>query len=447
MSCQSLFLRLVFVYSDCRARAFGLPQFIGVRCPNELKTNSLVCSDAVAVALVCRCKYMCFSSYRCFLFSSDGIFTPRAPMPLHISPHLVRLIGRVPVNAAVRTFRIIEPNGLFDRFDYLLQAGKRLSVKEFVLDSIVDAFGHCIVFRVAALGHAWRNVVQSQLFYVLRAGVLGTAVGVVDEGVGKAFGQRGYGFLQSFYAVFSFKRRSHTTAQDPFAVGIHDKCQEAEAVAKSGRLVFYRHIGYVTDPYLVGTYSDHVLHKVRIGRQGMPRVGRAWGTKSLHNVQSALVKDTAEHVASHTVLFTETGLVHAPEFVGTDSRVLLPDLAHELDNKPLHRESAEQKVVIALVKGLSCDTGQRAELFHWIPLFSAQPFDCPVSAFFRISMPNISSATSIIVSQKSARIVSSYSFFFSSRISARRAFISSAWLSTGLFFISSALLSFSAANL
>ena len=67
----------------------------------------------------------------------------------------------------------------------------------------------------------------------------------------------------------------------------------------------------------------------------MPRVGRAWGTKSLHNVQSALVKDTAEHVASHTVLFTETGLVHAPQFVGTDSRALLPDLAHELDNKPL----------------------------------------------------------------------------------------------------------------
>ena len=177
-------------------------------------------------------------------------------MPLHISPHLVRLIGRVPVNAAVRTFRVIEPNGLFDRFDYLLQASKRLSVKEFVLDSIVDAFGHCIVFRVAALGHAWRNVVQSQMFYVLRAGVLGTAVGVVDEGVGKAFGQRGYGFLQSYYAVFSFKRRSHTTAQDAFAVGIHDKCQEAEAVAKSGRLVFYRHIGYVTDPYLVGTYRE-----------------------------------------------------------------------------------------------------------------------------------------------------------------------------------------------
>ena len=69
-------------------------------------------------------------------------------MPLHISAHLVRLIGRVPVNAAVRTFRVIEPNGLFDCFDYLLQASKCLSVKEFVFDSIVDALGHCIVFRV-----------------------------------------------------------------------------------------------------------------------------------------------------------------------------------------------------------------------------------------------------------------------------------------------------------
>ena len=129
---------------------------------------------------------------------SDGIFTPRAPMPLHISAHLVRLIGRVPVEAAVRTLRVVEQDSTFNRFGHLLQAGKRQSVKEFVLDSIVDAFGHCIVFRVAALGHAWRNVVQPQLFYVLRAGVLGTAVGVVDEGVGKAFGQRGHGFLQSY---------------------------------------------------------------------------------------------------------------------------------------------------------------------------------------------------------------------------------------------------------
>ena len=30
MSCQPLFLRLVLVYSDCRARAFGLPQVVGL---------------------------------------------------------------------------------------------------------------------------------------------------------------------------------------------------------------------------------------------------------------------------------------------------------------------------------------------------------------------------------------------------------------------------------
>ena len=119
------------------------------------------------------------------------------------------------------------------------------------------------------------------------------------------------------------------------------------------------------------------------------------------------MQNTSEHVSTHAVLLAETGLVHAPELVGTDSRVLFPDLTNELDNELLYRKPAEQEVVIALVKGLSCNTGQRTELFYWILLFSVQPFDRPVSAFFRISMSNISSATSIIVSQKSARIVSS----------------------------------------
>ena len=34
MSCQPLFLRLVLVYSDCRARAFGLPQVVGLTFEN-----------------------------------------------------------------------------------------------------------------------------------------------------------------------------------------------------------------------------------------------------------------------------------------------------------------------------------------------------------------------------------------------------------------------------
>ena len=173
-------------------------------------------------------------------------------MTLHVAAHLVSLVGRVPVEAAVRTLRVVEQNGPFNRFDHLLQAGKCPSMKEFVLDRVVDAFGHSVVLRVATLGHAWRNVVQSQLLYVLRAGVLGAAVGVVDERVGKAFGQRGNGSPQCFYTVFSLKCRGNATAQDSFAVGIHDERQEAEAVAQTGCLVLYRHIGYVADPYLVG---------------------------------------------------------------------------------------------------------------------------------------------------------------------------------------------------
>ena len=118
-------------------------------------------------------------------------------MTLHVTAHPVGLVGRVPVEAAVWTLRVVEQDSPFNRRDHLLQAGKRPSVKEFVLDGIVDALGHRVVLRVTVLGHAWRNVIQPQLLYVFRAGVLGTAVGVVDEGVGKAFGQRGYGFFFS----------------------------------------------------------------------------------------------------------------------------------------------------------------------------------------------------------------------------------------------------------
>ncbi len=189
------------------------------------------------------------------------------PVPFHLATHLVSLVGRVPVEAAVRTLRVVEQDGTFDRCSHLLQAGKRPSMKELVLDGIVDALGRRVVLRVATLGHAWRNVNQSQLLYVLRAGVLGAAVGVVDE------------------------------------------------------------------------------------------------------------------------------------LVGSDSRVLSPDLTHELDDKLLYRKLAEQEAVVALVKGLPCHTGQRTKLTHRVPgLPFVQPSDCPVTAFFRISMPNISSATSTIVS-------------------------------------------------
>ena len=342
---------------------------------------------------------MHFSSHRHFLFPSDGIFPPRVPVTLHVTAHLVSLVGRVPVEAAVRTLRVVEQDGTFDRCSHLLQAGKRPSMKELVLDGIVDALGHRVVLRVATLGHAWRNVIQSQLLYVLRAGVLGAAVGVVDERVGKAFGQCGHGSPQCLYAVFSLKRRGHAAAQDTFAVGIHDERQEAETVAQTGPLVLYRHIGYVTDPYLVGACRDHVLHEVRIGRQVVPRVGRSGSPEALHHIKPALMQDASENVSTHAVLLAETGLVHAPELVGSDSRVLSPDLTHELDNELLYRKLAEQEAVVALVKGLPCHTGQRTKLTHRVPgLPFVQPSDCPVTAFFRISMPNISSATSTIVS-------------------------------------------------
>ena len=92
--------------------------------------------------------------------------------------------------------------------------------------------------------------------------------------------------------------------------------------------------------------------------------------------------DAAERVAPHTVFVGESLLVHPPQLVRAYLRVLFPRLKHELNHKPLQRETLVQSVLVRLVKGLSCHTGQRTEAFYWISLFSVQPFGCPVSAFF-----------------------------------------------------------------
>ena len=111
------------------------------------------------------------------------------------------------------------------------------------------------------------------------------------------------------------------------------------------------------------------------------------------------MQDTAEHVTPHTALIVETVSVHVPELVGPDFWILLPDLKDELDNKLFYRKLAEQRFLVILVKGLSCNTGQRTKFRYRVTLCPfVQPFDCPASAFFLISMLNISSATSIIVS-------------------------------------------------
>lgn len=131
----------------------------------------------------------------------------------------------------------------------------------------------------------------------------------------------------------------------------------------------------------------------------MPRVGCPSSPYSSHEIQSFFVQYATEHVPSDTIFLAETFLLDTPEFVSSYERILFPDFQNKVNDKHLYCEFSKQDVVITFIKGLSADTSQCTESVHWILLpFSMQPFDCPVSAFFRISISNISSATSIIVS-------------------------------------------------
>ena len=187
---------------------------------------------------------------------------------------------------------------------------------------------------------------------------------MVYESFVKAFGQRGYGHLEDLDAVGGLEGRCHAPAQDTLAVGVHDDGQEAESVAQASRGVFYRDVGYVTDPYLVGPCGNYALDEVRVGRQVVARVRCAGRTPDILDVQSTLMHDAAEGVASNAVLLAEAALVHPPQFIHAHHRILLPYFKNILDNKLFQCQSAEQQVVVLLVKGLSCHTSQCTKLTH-----------------------------------------------------------------------------------
>jgi len=319
---------------------------------------------------------------------------------LHFSLHPVGLVGSMPVNAAVGAFRVVEQDCSIYCSCYLPEAGKRLSVKQFVLDGVVDTLSHRIVLRVTAFGHAGSDMTACEQADVIGTGILTATVGVVDERCVKVVRKRTYGHLQRLDAVSSLKRRSDIPAHNALAIGIHDDCQETEAIAQTGYRVLYRNIGDVADPNLVGAGWYHILHEVRIRRQVVAGVRCARCTLTVTDVQPTLVQDAAEHVATDAVLVIEAAFIYTPQIVGSHLRVLSPDFAHELHHKLLYRQTAEQQVVITFVEGLSCHTGQCTEIGDGIMphLVFVKPFDCPVPAFFRISILNISSATSIIVS-------------------------------------------------
>ena len=132
---------------------------------------------------------------------------------------------------------------------------------------------------------------------------------------------------------------------------------------------------------------DDALDKIRVRRQVMPRVCRTRSSLATIQVQAALVHDTAEDIAPNAVFLRKAATVHAPQIISADSRVFLPDLTHILHNKLLHCQTVEQRLVIILVKGLSCHTGQCTETRYCISFFAVQPFDSSFYLLFHAVRP------------------------------------------------------------
>ena len=191
-------------------------------------------------------------------------------MTLHLSLHLMSLIGRVPVDATVWTLRVVEQDSSLYCFCYLTQNSKRLPVQQLILYGTVDTLGHRIVLRVATLSHAGSDMAACEYLDIVGTGILAATVGVVYQRLIKTLRQRAYGHPQCLETIDSLQRGGYIPAHNALAVGIHDNCQEAEAVAQTGRRVLDRNIRDIADPYLIGAHRYHVLHEVGVCRQAMP---------------------------------------------------------------------------------------------------------------------------------------------------------------------------------
>jgi hypothetical protein len=87
-------------------------------------------------------------------------------------------------------------------------------------------------------------------------------------------------------------------------------------------------------------------------------VRRTGCTLTVIDIQPTLMQDTTEHVTPDPVLIVEAASVHVPQIVRSHPRILFPDITYKLHHKLLYRQTAEQKFIVSLIKGLSCYTGQ-----------------------------------------------------------------------------------------
>ena len=192
------------------------------------------------------------------------------PVPFQFALHAVCLVGRMPVEAAVRALAVVEADGIAHGLCDLADGGEGHAVQQLVLHGAVDAFGLGVVLRVPVFGHAGSDVVVQQFPDIVPADVLDAPVGVMDDGPAEAVGERGHGHPQHPEGVLRLQRRRYAPARYALAVGIHDHGQEAEPVSRRLVMILYGDVGYAADPYLVGAHGYDVPDEVGVCWQSVP---------------------------------------------------------------------------------------------------------------------------------------------------------------------------------
>ena len=258
----------------------------------------------------------------------------------------------------MRTAVVVEVHCNGHCCDDLADAGEGLAEQQLVLHGAVDAFGLGVVLRVARLGHAYPYPAGLEQRYILAAGVLASAVGVVYQADFLAF-DASQGHLQGFHRIGRVECRADAPSDYLLGIRVKHHRQVAEVVMA---FVIHNHdVGYVADPKLVGSRRDEVLHEVGIGRESMRGVRRAGLPDPQTDLEAVLVDDTAEAVASDGKVTSELGLVHVPQLLPADAGIGLPYLPDVLQGKLLPGGLGQCRVFIILVIGLLAHAKQPAE--------------------------------------------------------------------------------------
>ena len=143
-----------------------------------------------------------------------GLLAVATPPFLDGDSAIPRLHGSQHVKAHVRPLVVVEVNGLRHGLANLVDAVERHPLEQLVLYGAVYSLCLGVVFRVAALCHAYQHTAVSENAGVFAAGVLATPVGVVYEAlqhtpVGHDELQ---GHQQGLYGVSGLQRLAHAPA-------------------------------------------------------------------------------------------------------------------------------------------------------------------------------------------------------------------------------------------